>query len=84
MISQIGYEVLWITMVLSLIPLIPCAVGGLLISIFQAVTQVQEQTASQLGRVLLGAVALYFAGPLIVSELSDLFIRYFQLMQQVH
>ena len=79
-----GFDALWSILILSLIPLIPCAVGGMIVAVLQAVTQIQEQTMVHLMRVALGALALYIAGPYLLAQMCALFVRYFELVQAVH
>ncbi|HEX7764684.1 MAG TPA: flagellar biosynthetic protein FliQ, partial [Cellvibrio sp.] len=52
---------------------------GLLVSIFQAATQINEQMLSFLPRLLITLAMLIFAGTWILQTLSDLFVEIFQL-----
>ena len=58
--------------------IVPSLLGGLLISIFQAATQINEQMLSFLPRLLITRGMLVFAGHWILRTLSDLFIETFQ------
>ena len=58
--------------------IVPSLLGGLLISIFQAATQINEQMLSFLPRLLITLGMLVFAGHWILRTLSDLFIETFQ------
>ena len=56
---------------------VPSLLGGLLISIFQAATQINEQMLSFLPRLLITLGMLVFAGHWILRTFSDLFIETF-------
>lgn len=64
-----------ISMVCVLI--IPSLLVGLVVSIFQAATQINEQTLSFLPRLLVTLAMLGFAGPWLLRTLGDLFSRLF-------
>ncbi len=51
----------------------PALVVGLIISVFQAATQINEQTLSFLPRLIVSLSALMYAGPWIVMQIVDLF-----------
>ena len=57
---------------------VPSLLGGLLISIFQAATQINEQMLSFLPRLLITLGMLVFAGHWILGTLSDLFVETFR------
>ena len=50
---------------------------GLVVSVFQAATQINEQTLSFLPRLLATLLAVMAAGPWIVGQLMDFFNRLF-------
>lgn len=56
----------------------PSLLGGLVVSIFQAATQINEQMLSFLPRLLITLGMLVFAGRWIMRTLSELFIEVFQ------
>lgn len=51
----------------------PALMVGLIISVFQAATQINEQTLSFLPRLIVSLLALMYAGPWIVAQIMDLF-----------
>ena len=51
----------------------PALMVGLMISVFQAATQINEQTLSFLPRLIVSLLALMYAGPWIVAQIMDLF-----------
>lgn len=66
-----------IALVVSVL-IVPSLIGGLLVSVFQAATQINEQMLSFLPRLLITLGMLVFAGHWILRTLSDLFIEAFQ------
>ena len=67
-----------ITALIVCVLILPSLIGGLLISIFQAATQINEQMLSFLPRLLITLGMLVFAGHWILRTLSDLFIESFR------
>lgn len=67
-----------ITALIVCVLIVPSLIGGLLISIFQAATQINEQMLSFLPRLLITLGMLIFAGHWILRTLSELFIQSFQ------
>ena len=62
-VVAIGKEAMKITMLLSMPLLIVSLIAGLVVSIFQAVTQVQEMTLTFIPKIIATAVALIFLAP---------------------
>ena len=56
----------------------PSLVVGLIVSMFQAATQINEQTLSFLPRLLVTIITIMIAGGWLLTEFMDLFIRTFQ------
>lgn len=67
-----------ITALVVCVLVLPSLLGGLLVSIFQAATQINEQMLSFLPRLLITLGMLVFAGHWILRTLSDLFIETFK------
>lgn len=53
--------------------IVPSLIVGLIVSVFQAATQINEQTLSFLPRLLATLVSVMVAGPWIVKRMMDLF-----------
>jgi flagellar biosynthetic protein FliQ len=64
-------EALWLTMLLVAILVLPSLLVGLVVAMFQAATQINEQTLSFLPRMLVMLVTLIVLGPWIVREFMD-------------
>jgi flagellar biosynthetic protein FliQ len=50
---------------------------GLLVSVFQAATQINEQTLSFLPRLIVTLASIMIAGPWLLTKFMDLFDRIF-------
>lgn len=57
--------------------IVPSLLVGLVVSVFQAATQINEQTLSFLPRLLVTLAMLGFAGPWMLRTMNDLFTRLF-------
>ncbi|MBB6523462.1 flagellar biosynthesis protein FliQ [Pseudoteredinibacter isoporae] len=55
----------------------PSLVVGLLVSMFQAATQINEQTLSFLPRLLITLATIMVAGSWLITKFTDLFDRLF-------
>ncbi len=55
----------------------PSLVVGLVVSMFQAATQINEQTLSFLPRLIITLCTIMMAGPWMLTQLVDLFNRLF-------
>jgi len=62
---------LWLTASIVAIVVVPSLLVGLLVAMFQAATQINEQTLSFLPRLLVILMVLIFAGPWLVRELME-------------
>lgn len=62
-IVTIGKDALYVTMMLILVLLIPALVVGLLVSVFQAATQINEATLSFVPKLIVMMLVLVMAGP---------------------
>jgi len=65
-------EALVVAVVVSAPPLLAALAFGLTISIFQALTQVQEQTLGVLGRIVAVFATVYLLGYWMLTQLSRL------------
>jgi flagellar biosynthetic protein FliQ len=68
-------EALLLVIILVCILVIPSLLVGLVISMFQAATQINEQTLSFLPRLIMTLLMLIIAGPWLLRELIDFFTR---------
>lgn len=71
-------EALQLTTVLVTILVVPSLVVGLLVALFQAATQINEQTLSFLPRLLITLLAVGLMGRWMVGRLMDLCVSIFE------
>jgi flagellar biosynthetic protein FliQ len=64
-------EGLWMTAMIVGVLVVPSLLVGLLVAMFQAATQINEQTLSFLPRLLVMLLTLIWAGPWLVRELME-------------
>lgn len=63
----------WLIIKIVVVIVGPALLVGLTISVFQAATQINEQTLSFLPRLIVSLLAVMYAGPWIVTQIMDLF-----------
>ena len=66
---QLGVDALFVTLKVSAPFLLAGLIVGLLVSVFQAATQIQEQTLSFIPKIAGLAVVLVVAGPWMLGQL---------------
>ena len=74
MVLTIGREALTLLLMISLPVLLTVLVVGLVVSIFQAVTQINENTLSFVPKLVAAVLVFAVAGPWMLSTVVD-FIR---------
>ena len=80
MVTTIGQQALWVTMLIAA-PLLGSALAvGLLVGMFQAATQINEMTLSFIPKLLVLVLSLVLAGPWMLSIIIN-FTQ--QLMVQI-
>lgn len=68
-------EALFLIVMIVSIGVLPSLIVGLIVSIFQATTQINEQTLSFLPRLLTTLMAIIIGGPWILKQLIEFFNR---------
>ncbi|QLI80712.1 flagellar biosynthesis protein FliQ [Chitinibacter fontanus] len=63
--------------------LVATLVSGLIISIFQAATQINEATLSFIPKLLIAFLVLVLAGPWMIEIMTDYMTRLYQSIPQV-
>lgn len=79
-IIALGRETLYAAMVLAAPVLLVGLVVGVLIAIFQAVTSVQEQTLSQIPKMLAVAITLILLMPWMIERITTFTREVFERM----
>ena len=72
---EIGRQAIFVTLVTAAPVLLLSLVTVLVISIFQAVTQIQEPTLTFIPKIIVSAMAILFFGPFMLSMLTDFLSR---------
>ena len=68
-------DAFFLTVIMVALIVGPSLVVGLIVSMFQAATQINEQTLSFLPRLLVTLCTIMVAGPWLLTKLMDLFNR---------
>ena len=68
-VLDIFREALWLIVTLVTLIVAPALMVGLLVSIFQAATQINEQTLSFLPRLLVTLIVVIVAGPYMLDKI---------------
>ncbi|MBM7059546.1 flagellar biosynthesis protein FliQ [Pseudomonas sp. UL073] len=76
-------EALWLTSVMVAILVVPGLLVGLVVAMFQAATQINEQTLSFLPRLLVMLVTLIVLGPWMIQKLMEYTTTLIQNIPQV-
>ncbi|SDH13917.1 flagellar biosynthetic protein FliQ [Vibrio xiamenensis] len=66
-------KALWVILSMVSVLIVPSLVVGLVVAIFQAVTQVNEQTLSFFPRLIITMCTLIFAGHWLLTQVSEFF-----------
>jgi flagellar biosynthetic protein FliQ len=74
---------LWLTTTMVAILVVPSLVVGLLVSMFQAATQINEQTLSFLPRLLVMLITLIVIGPWMVRTFMEYITDLYTSIPQV-
>ncbi|HEX4923130.1 MAG TPA: flagellar biosynthesis protein FliQ [Bdellovibrionales bacterium] len=78
LIMNLGQETLKVTAMLSGPLLLGALVVGLVVSIFQAVTQINEATLTFIPKIMVVGVILIIAGPWMLDVLSKFTVELFE------
>ena len=77
LVVQIGQQALYILTILLLILLVPALVVGVLISMFQAATQINEMTLSFIPKLLITLLVMVIGGPWMINLVIEYTLRLF-------
>jgi flagellar biosynthetic protein FliQ len=73
----LGREAIFVTLLVSAPVLVLSMAVGLIVSVFQAVTQIQEPTLAFIPKILVSGLAILFFGPFMLAILTDFASRIF-------
>lgn len=83
LVMNIGRQAIEMTLILSAPLLLAALVIGLIISIFQAATQINEQTLSFIPKLVGMLMVLILAGPWMLQMMVDYIRRLFESIPQI-
>ncbi|PKH25426.1 flagellar biosynthetic protein FliQ [Enterobacterales bacterium CwR94] len=72
-----------LVLMISVVAIVPSLLTGLMVSIFQATTQINEQTLSFLPRLVMTLLVLVFAGKWMLTQLIDFTVLIFEQAPQL-
>ncbi len=81
---RIGRDALQLAIVLSALPVLASMVVGLVISLFQAATQIQEQTLTQVPKIVVTYGVLIAAGMWMLQGLIQFAAKMLTMIGSVH
>ncbi|MRR49963.1 MAG: flagellar biosynthesis protein FliQ [Rhodocyclaceae bacterium] len=77
-VIEIGRQAVEITLLISAPLFIAALVTGLLVSVFQAATQINESTLSFVPKLVVMFITLLIAGPWMITLMTDYMRRLFE------
>jgi flagellar biosynthesis protein FliQ len=81
--AQLANEGLWMIMVLSLFPLLASLIVGLIIILFQALTQIQEQTLTFVPKIIATILVIMITSAWMMENLKSFAENALELMLKV-
>lgn len=77
LVVEIGQEALYYLTILLVVMLVPALIVGVLISMFQAATQINEMTLSFIPKLLITLLVMVVAGPWMLSLVTEYTLKLF-------
>ena len=81
-IVNLANQALWLILILSAPPILISMLFGLLVAIFQAATQIQEQTLSFTFKLVAAILTIIFAGPCMGGHIYQFGLSIFQSLSR--
>ena len=82
-VLELFRDALLLVVIMVALIVLPSLIVGLVVSVFQAATQINEQTLSFLPRLLVTLLTLMAAGPWLLARLIDFTERLFHDIPQM-
>ncbi|MBH3427741.1 flagellar biosynthesis protein FliQ [Pseudomonas alkylphenolica] len=76
-------DALWLTTLMVAVLVVPSLLVGLVVAMFQAATQINEQTLSFLPRLLVMLVTLIVVGPWLVQKFMEYMLSLYGSIPQL-
>lgn len=80
---QLANEGLWMILILSLFPLLASLIVGLIVSLFQALTQIQEQTLTFVPKIIATILVIMITAGWMMENLISFAKNTFDLMLSI-
>lgn len=80
---EVGRQAIWVFLLVATPVLLTALVVGLVVSIFQAATSINEATLSFIPKLVAMFVTLVIAGPWMIQILTDYIHRLFESIPQI-
>lgn len=81
--QRVAGEGLWLILILSILPLLASLVVGLIISLFQALTQIQEQTLTFVPKIIATILVIMITAGWMMETLREFAESTFEMMLKV-
>lgn len=81
-VLEVGRQALWVLVQIALPVLIFGMVAGVLVSLFQAVTQIQEVTLTFVPKIAAVVIALVIFGPWMLATMVAFMVKLFSFVPQ--
>lgn len=82
-VIEVGKQAVFVLLLVSAPLLLAALITGLLVSIFQAATSINEATLSFIPKLVAMFVTLIFAGPWMLEIMTDYMRRLFESLPQI-
>jgi len=82
-VAELATQALRLIVLVVLLLVVPSLVVGILVSLFQAATQINEQTLSFLPRLIATLAVIALAGPWIAAQLMQYTVQLFERASQL-
>ena len=82
-VIEVGKQAIYVLLLVSAPVLLAALVTGLLVSIFQAATQINEATLSFIPKLIVMFLTLVFSGPWMIEIMTDYMRRLFESIPQI-
>lgn len=81
--TNVAQQGLWLILLMSLFPLMASLIVGLLVSLFQALTQIQEQTLTFVPKIIATILVIIITAPFLLKWITEFAKEVFDLMLKV-
>ena len=82
-VLEVGKQAIFVMLLVSAPLLLAALITGLLVSVFQAATSINEATLSFIPKLIAMFVTLIFAGPWMLEIMTDYLRRLFESIPQI-